>query len=191
MQNIFPYFARNPLFSLAFIFSRIPFWVLIAAFSFGYTDGVSTVFAAAVMLFSRGYVEQEISADAPLPRFLSASVFRPLLTLFSILLFVLAYPLLLYFLATEDIYIQTGFIILLILTAYLLLYAGSDRFGLSTFGIRGLKNPSGSFFARAAIFFLWFYILIGGDMPFFVILAFAVIMFLEVYDFTKRYEGII
>jgi hypothetical protein len=191
LQNILPYLAQNPLFSLAFIFSRIPFWVLIASFSLGYIDGISALIGVAVALFSKGYVEQEISSASPIIRFLSTSVFKPLLALMTILLLVMAYPFLLYFLATEDIYIQTGFIVLLIFTAYILLYARLDRFGLETFGVRGLKRPSGSWPARFTIFFFWLYILFGGDKPIFIVTAFSIIMFLEVYDFTKRYEGIL
>ncbi|QAR31936.1 hypothetical protein EP073_00525 [Geovibrio thiophilus] len=191
MRSLFLYFARNPLFALAFIFSRLPFWALLISFSFGYIDAPGTVFTAVLVFFSRGYVEQEISFGHPVSRFFSTALIKPLLIITGIFLFVAAYPFLLYFLASEDIYIQTGFIILLILAAYLLLFAGRETFGLNTFGVRGLRKPSGSLSVRLLITFFWVYILAGNDHLWLIIPALLTVFILEVYQFTKKYEGII
>ncbi len=191
MRSLLYYFARKPLFTLAFIFSRLPFWALLLAFSLGYIDGTSTVFAAVFVLFSRGYVEQEISFGRPVARFLSTALIKPLLIITGVFLFVAAYPFLLYFLASEDIYIQTGFIILLILAAYLLLFAGRETFGVNTFGVRGLAKPSGSLSVRLLITFFWFYVLAGGDHVLLIVSALVTIFMLEAYQFTRKYEGII
>jgi hypothetical protein len=191
MRSLTVYALRNPLFALSFIFSRLPFWVLLLSFSLGYIDGSSTVFMAVFVLFSRGYVEQEISFGRPVSRFFSTALIKPLLVITGVFLFVAAYPFLLYFLASEDIYIQTGFIILLILAAYMLLFAGRETFGMNTFGVRGLKKPSESFFMRMLIVFFWIYILTGGDKIWFVVPSLIVILVLETYQFTRKYEGII
>lgn len=191
MYSLFNYCTHNPIFAISFIFSRIPLWVLLAMFSLGYLDPINTGFGAIFLLFARGYVEQEISVGVPTLSFFKTAVLKPLLVIIGIFLFIAVYPFLLYFLASEDIYMQTGFMILLIFAVYLWITAGREAFGVSVFGIKGLKRPTGKVSIRILITFLWIYVLTGQDGFYFTIPTLLTILFLEFYQFTVKYEGII
>jgi hypothetical protein len=65
-----------------------------------------------------------------------------------------------------------------------------ESFGKSTFGLSSLPQPR-SFGLRLIVVFFWVYVIFGGDFAAYTTIAMIVILLLEMYIFTKKYEGII
>jgi hypothetical protein len=190
VNSLTGYLIDNPIFAVSFIFSRIPFWVLYFAFALGYMDGLSAVLAAVVILFAKGYVNQEVCAGNSAGAFFSTALLGPLKLLLGLILFVLLYPLLIVFLSAAPLLDQFLMLALIGCGVVFWLLKRRESFGKSTFGLSSLPQPR-SFGLRLIVVFFWVYVIFGGDFAAYTTIAMIVILLLEMYIFTKKYEGII
>lgn len=187
---VLKYFVNNPLISSAFFFSIIPFWVVFLWFA--KSNANFSVFFTILTLIITGkcIVDSQMQNKNPfllliklITGYTAGFIGYVIMTIW---LLALSFVMIL----TDDLILQFISLGLMIMSVLFAIFFGSNNYLTTVWDNKNIKGKQKFFWLGTAVIFSWL-VFIYIDNPVYKYISIALIIFLEILRFVRKYESLI